>query len=87
MFKVLNNNKKARLGMLKTRRGEIETPCFMPIATRGVLKTLTTEDLNQLGAQIILGNTYHLMLRPGEKRTEKTWRLAPFYELGQADSD
>lgn len=78
MFKILNNNGKARLGVLKTRRGNIETPCFMPIATAGVLKTLTTEDLDKLGAQIILGNTYHLMLRPGEKEIKKLGGLHHF---------
>jgi queuine tRNA-ribosyltransferase len=80
MFKIVKQHKKskARIGQLKTRRGVVNTPCFMPIATRGVLKTLTTEDLNQLGAQIILGNTYHLMLRPGEKEMKKHGGLHNF---------
>ncbi len=66
-FKVLNKDKnsKARRGRIKTRRGEIETPIFMPVGTVGSVKGLTPDDLNDLGAQIILGNTYHLFLRPG----------------------
>ena len=66
-FKVLNKDKnsKARTGKIKTRRGEIKTPIFMPVGTVGTVKSLTPDDLNDLGAQIILGNTYHLFLRPG----------------------
>lgn len=56
---------KARLGTLVTTHGEIETPIFMPVGTRGVVKTLTPQQLKDVGTQIILGNTYHLMLRPG----------------------
>lgn len=56
---------RARAGRLRTPRGEIRTPCFMPVGTRGAVKYLAADDLAQLGAQIVLGNTYHLMLRPG----------------------
>ena len=56
---------KARLGLLKTAHGEIETPIFMPVGTIGTVKTLSPADLRASGAQIILGNTYHLFLRPG----------------------
>ena len=55
----------ARLGILTTPRGQIETPCFMPVGTQATVKALTPEDLEFFGAQIILGNTYHLYLRPG----------------------
>lgn len=55
---------KARLGTLKTAHGIVETPVFMPVGTRAVVKTLTNQQLVDIGAQIILGNTYHLMLRP-----------------------
>ncbi|MBN2694410.1 tRNA guanosine(34) transglycosylase Tgt [bacterium] len=58
-------NSKARLGKIKTRRGIINTPIFMPVGTVGSVKSLTPHDLNEIGAQIILGNTYHLSLRPG----------------------
>lgn len=56
---------KARSGILETAHGPIETPIFMPVGTRGAVKTLTNRSLEDIGAQIILGNTYHLMLRPG----------------------
>ena len=56
---------KARLGILETEHGVIETPIFMPVGTRAAVKTLTNQQLFDIGAQIILGNTYHLMLRPG----------------------
>lgn len=57
----------ARAGRLWTDRHELETPVFMPVGTRASVRTVTTTDLEELGADIILGNTYHLMLRPGEE--------------------
>lgn len=56
---------KARRGTIETAHGAIETPIFMPVGTRGAVKTLTNQHLDDVKAQIILGNTYHLMLRPG----------------------
>jgi len=58
----------ARAGTIRTARGEIQTPCFMPVGTKGAVRTLSSADLEDLGAQIILGNTYHLMLKPGAER-------------------
>ncbi|MYI99856.1 MAG: tRNA-guanine transglycosylase, partial [Gemmatimonadetes bacterium] len=55
----------ARAGRMKTPHGEIRTPVFMPVGTQATVKTLTPEELEAAGAQIILGNTYHLFLRPG----------------------
>jgi queuine tRNA-ribosyltransferase len=55
----------ARAGVLHTRRGSFPTPMFMPVGTRGAVRTLDAADLTALGAQVVLGNTYHLMLRPG----------------------
>jgi len=55
----------ARAGRLRFARGEVETPVFMPVGTYGTVKAMTPEELVGLGAGIILGNTYHLMLRPG----------------------
>jgi queuine tRNA-ribosyltransferase len=55
----------ARAGLLKTRHGEIRTPIFMPVGTQATVKALTPEELEAVGARIILGNTYHLYLRPG----------------------
>lgn len=60
-----DSSTKGRLGTIETIHGKIETPIFMPVGTRGVVKTLTNQQLLDINAQIILGNTYHLMLRPG----------------------
>ncbi|MBC8443541.1 MAG: tRNA-guanine transglycosylase, partial [Deltaproteobacteria bacterium] len=56
---------RARAGSLVTAHGTVETPVFMPVGTLGTVKSLTPEELKETGAQIILGNTYHLYLRPG----------------------
>jgi queuine tRNA-ribosyltransferase len=64
-FKLKNTDGHARRGQLKFSRGIIETPIFMPVGTYGSVKSLTPEELTGIGAQIILGNTFHLMLRPG----------------------
>ena len=58
---------EARLGRMTTARGEVATPAFMPVGTRGVVKTLTPDELEAAGASIILANTYHLWLRPGHE--------------------
>ncbi|MGH8261774.1 MAG: tRNA guanosine(34) transglycosylase Tgt, partial [Steroidobacteraceae bacterium] len=64
-FEVLARSGAARLGRLTAAHGVIETPAFMPVGTYGTVKSMTPEELVGLGAQIILGNTFHLMLRPG----------------------
>ena len=56
---------KARRGEFKTTHGTIQTPCFMPIATKGTVRTLSPDDLKRIGVQIVLSNTYHLLCRPG----------------------
>lgn len=61
----VDSHTKARAGRIETEHGVIQTPIFMPVGTRGAVKTLTNQQLCDIGAQIILGNTYHLMLRPG----------------------
>jgi queuine tRNA-ribosyltransferase len=58
---------KARLGRLVTAHGEVETPCFMPVGTQGTVKAMLPRDLQEMGCQILLGNTYHLYLRPGHE--------------------
>ncbi len=68
----------ARRGRLQTAHGVIETPCFMPVGTRGTVKTLEPRDLVEQQAQIILGNTYHLMLRPGMEIIETCGGLHRF---------
>ena len=64
-FEVIKSCGRARRGVLHTRRGDIQTPIFMPVGTRGSVKAVSPAELDELGAQIILGNTYHLFLRPG----------------------
>jgi queuine tRNA-ribosyltransferase len=65
MFELLNQDGAARRGRLHLAHGIVETPIFMPVGTVGSVKSMTPSDLNTLGAEIILGNTYHLFLRPG----------------------
>jgi queuine tRNA-ribosyltransferase len=64
-FELVKQSGSARLGRLATDRGVIDTPAFMPVGTYGTVKAMTPEELEGLGAQIVLGNTFHLMLRPG----------------------
>ena len=64
-FELITQDEKARLGKISTRRGIIDTPAFMPVGTLGTVKGIFTDDLLLTGTQIILGNTYHLMIRPG----------------------
>ena len=70
-FEVISQNKKARVGKINTPRGYIDTPAFMPVGTLGTVKGIYTDDILKTGTQIILGNTYHLLLRPGVKIIEK----------------
>ena len=79
-FKILHqdSDSAARQGVLKTAHGAIETPVFMPIGTAGAVKGITPEQLKETGADIILANTYHLMLRPGIETIEKLGGLHKF---------
>jgi len=65
IFDLLATSGRARRGRLRLCRGSVETPVFMPVGTYGTVKAMTPEELSGLGAQIVLGNTFHLMLRPG----------------------
>lgn len=78
MFKVTKKIGKRRIGQLKTANGIIHTPFFMPIATKGAVKNVSPEDLREIGAEIILGNTYHLWLRPGDELIKKAGGLHKF---------
>ncbi|MBU1164726.1 tRNA guanosine(34) transglycosylase Tgt [Patescibacteria group bacterium] len=80
MFKVIKTSKKnqARLCEISTPHGKIRSPFFMPIATRGAVKNLTVDELNDLGSQIVLSNTYHLLIRPGMKIMKKVGGLHKF---------
>lgn len=64
-FELLNTDDRSRRGRLIFQRGTVETPAFMPVGTYGTVKAMTPEELESIGAQIVLGNTFHLMLRPG----------------------
>jgi queuine tRNA-ribosyltransferase len=65
-FRVLHTDGAARRGEMTTAHGLVQTPAFMPVGTRGAVKGMTPRDLREVGAEIILGNTYHLWLRPGD---------------------
>ena len=67
-FKLLKKDKSARLGIIETHRGNISTPAFMPVGTQATVKACTIDDIKRTGSQIILSNTYHLMIRPGVER-------------------
>jgi len=77
-FKVLKESGSARLGKIYTPRGEINTPAFMTVGTQGAVKSVFIEDVISSGAQIILSNTYHLMIRPGVKRIKRVGGLHKF---------
>ena len=66
-FEVTHRNGRARLGTLQTPHGKVQTPLFMPVGTQGTVKGLSPQEVKDAGSQIILANTYHLMLRPGEQ--------------------
>ncbi len=86
MFKLIkqSKNNQARRGELKTQHGLLKTPFFMPVATQGTIKYASTNDMKALGTPIILSNTYHLMLRPGEKFIKKFGGLHKFMNWGGA---
>ncbi|MDU0895214.1 MAG: tRNA-guanine transglycosylase, partial [Anaerococcus sp.] len=66
-FEVIkkDKNSNARVGVIHTAHGDIPTPIFMPVGTLGTVKTMSVEELKEMDAKIILGNTYHLYLKPG----------------------
>ena len=77
-FNLLKESGTARLGKINTRRGEIDTPTFMTVGTQGTIKSAFVEDVILSGAQIILSNTYHLMIRPGIERIKRIGGLHNF---------
>ena len=70
-FQVKSQEGKARTGLLKLQHGTIKTPELMPVATKATVKALTSDDLNEIGTQILICNTYHLMLQPNADIIEK----------------
>ncbi|MCB0367075.1 MAG: tRNA-guanine transglycosylase, partial [Bdellovibrionales bacterium] len=77
-FELLHQQEEARVGRLQTFHGAIETPVFMPVGTKASVKAMLPEELVEIGAQVILGNTYHLHLRPGEETIERLGGLHKF---------
>lgn len=77
-FTINARDGAARTGVLSTPRGEVRTPAFMPVGTAGTVKALTVDQVASTGADIILGNTYHLMLRPGGERLKRLGGLHEF---------
>ena len=77
-FTLTHTDGAARRGVIHTAHGDIETPVFMPVGTQGVVKALTPRDLDEAGASIILGNTYHLYLRPGDELVARRGGLHRF---------
>jgi len=77
-FEILKKSGKTRLGKLHTKHGIVDTPAFMPVGTCGTVKAMMPESVASTGAQILLGNTYHLMLRPGADLVEKMGGLHKF---------
>ncbi len=77
-FKVLKKDKFARSGLIETHRGNINTPAFMPVGTQATVKACTIDDIKKTGSQIILSNTYHLMIRPGVDRIQSAGGLHEF---------
>ncbi|HKT11995.1 MAG TPA: tRNA guanosine(34) transglycosylase Tgt, partial [Terriglobia bacterium] len=73
-----DENTRARTGILHTAHGDVETPIFMPVGTAGAVKAMTQAQLEETGAQIILGNTYHLCMRPGHERVRELGGLHRF---------
>jgi queuine tRNA-ribosyltransferase len=77
-FRVTHRHDLARRGQMHTPHGVVETPAFMPVGTQGTVKAVTMRDLHDLGAEIMLANTYHLALRPGEDRVARLGGLHRF---------
>ncbi len=77
-FDVLKKDNSARCGLIQTHRGNIKTPAFMPVGTQATVKACTIDDIKKTGSQIILGNTYHLMIRPGLDRIKRVGGLHEF---------
>ena len=77
-FNILKTDNYARLGLIETHRGNINTPAFMPVGTQATVKACTIDDIKKTGSEIILGNTYHLMIRPGVDRIKNIGGLHEF---------
>ena len=79
-FELKKEDGQARRGEITFPRGKIQTPAFMPVGTYGTVKGMLPRDIEEIGADIILGNTFHLMLRPGTEVVEKHGTLHDFIQ-------
>ena len=86
-FHLIATDGAARRGEISTPRGTIATPAFMPVGTQATVKGVTFDEVRRSGADIVLANTYHLMLRPGRGAHRRAWRPAHVHELARADPD
>lgn len=77
-FNIIKTHKNSRSGVIKTTHGDIKTPAFMPVGTRGTIKAMMPESVKSTDSEIILGNTYHLMLKPSADRIESLGGLRKF---------
>ena len=77
-FNVISKDKFSRFGIIETHRGNIQTPAFMPVGTQATVKAVFIDDLIKTGSEIVLSNTYHLMLRPGVERIKSVGGLHEF---------
>ncbi len=77
-FNVIKEDVNARCGLIETHRGNIQTPAFMPVGTQATVKACKIDDIKKTGSEIILGNTYHLMIRPGVERIKRMGGLHEF---------
>ncbi|HAW45890.1 MAG TPA: tRNA guanosine(34) transglycosylase Tgt, partial [Roseovarius sp.] len=77
-YSLMATDGLARAGVIRTTRGDIATPAFMPVGTAGTVKGMLPESVRATGADILLGNTYHLMLRPGAERVARLGGLHRF---------
>ena len=85
-FELVATDGAARSGRLTTPHGVVRTPAFMPVGTAGAMKGMHWREVRDAGADIVLGNTYHLMLRPGRRADRIPRRLADLYRLERADA-
>src|SRR5262250_2861758 len=83
-FEILTRSGEARLGTLHTPHGDVETPVFMPVGTLATVKGVPQDVLEELGVEILLGNTYHLYLRPGVEQVRKLGGLHRFMSCSRA---
>ena len=74
-FNVFDSENYARVGLIETNRGNINTPAFMPVGTQATVKGAFIDDIIKTGSEIILSNTYHLMIRPGVERVQSVGGL------------